>query len=440
MQVRVESNSSLERTVTVEVPEAKITSEVESRLRNLSRTSRIQGFRPGKAPYKLIQQRFGEQVRSEVIGMVLQSSLSEALTQEKLRPAGSPEIGKFDAEQGKGLSYTASFEVLPEIQLKAVEQLEIEKPICEITEQDIDKMLENLRSQHFELQAVDRPATAADVVEVDYKGAIDGEAFAGGEATHFQIDLTKKRLIDGFETGLIGTKGGSEVTLNLQFPDTYHVKELAGKPVEFKVKIHSVSEKVLPELNDDFYKKFGIAEGGLEAFRQQIKDHMAKESGQMLRTRLRDSIMQALRSANVVDLPKVMIANEKHRLQHQFEQNLRQQGFPSDEHHHHEDNEIFEEQARERVALQLIVGALITDNDIKVDAEKVKQTALQYAENYQDPAAIINWYYGDKERLAQLEALTLETQVIDWVAERAKVTNLQLTFDECMNKRQTESV
>ena len=437
MQVTIETNSKLERTVTVEVPEDKIATEVENRLKNLSQTSRIQGFRPGKAPYKLIQQRYGEQIRQEVIGIVLQSSLSEAITRENLRPAGSPEIGKFAAEQGKGLSYTAKFEIIPEIQLKPVEELEIEKSSCDITDNDIDKMIDVLRNQHFELKVVDRKSTGEDIVEVNYKGLIAGEPFAGGEAANFKIDLSKKRLLEGFESGLIGKKSGEEVILNLQFPDHYHVKEIAGKPVEFKVNINTVNEKVLPELNDEFYKTFGVEQGGAEAFRKQIKEHMEREAGQVLRNRLRESIKKALQTANTVELPVVMVANEKHHLQHQFEHKLKAQGLKSDD-VHADDDGIFEEQARRRVGLQLIIGELIRLNNIKVDAEKVRQTVTQFAQTYQDPTEIMNWYYSDKNRIAEIEAVTLENQVIDWIAERAKVTNTNLTFDECMNKRQTE--
>lgn len=440
MQVKVESNSSLERTVTVEVPEEKIATEVESRLKSLSQTTRIQGFRPGKAPFKIIQQRYGDQVRQEVVGNVLQSSLSEAITQENLRLAGNPEIGKFDAEQGKGLSYTAKFEVLPEIQLRPVEELAIEKAACEVTEEDIDNMIEVLRNQNFELQDVDRESTAEDILEVDYTGYIEGETFAGGSASDFKIDLNQKRLIDGFEAGLIGKKTGEEVTLNLEFPENYHAGDLAGKPVEFKVVVKRVSEKVLPELNEEFYKKFGIEEGGQEAFRRQINDHMTREVDQVLRNRLRESVMNALREANKVELPGVLVKEEKQRLKSQFERNLKNQGLNIEDMKHPDDDGLFEEQARDRVSLQLIIAELIQSHDIKADESKVRELVMKYAENYQDPAAIMNWYYSDKNRMAEVEAQALENEVIDWVIDRAKITNSDLTFDECMNKGQTESV
>lgn len=440
MQVTVETNSNLERTVKIEIPEDTIASEVETRLKSLSRTTKIQGFRPGKVPFKIIRQRYGDQVRQEVVGRVLQSSLSEAITQEKLRPAGSPEIGKLDAEKGKGLSYTAKFEVLPEIQLNPVEELEIEKYSCDITEEDVGNMIEVLRKQRVEYREVDREATESDEIEIDYKGLLDGEPFEGGEANGFRIDLAERRLIDGFETGLIGKKAGEDVILNLEFPEDYHAENLAGKPVEFQIKVKQVYEKVLPGLDEGFFKAFGIEEGGLEAFRDQIKKQMEKETEQSLRSRQRDSVMTALRKANEVELPRVMVNEEKQRIKEQFESNLKSQGLKMEDVKRDEDDGLFEEQAQNRVSLQLIVGELIRVNDIKADQSKVREMVTKLAENYQDPAAIINWYYSDKNRLAEIEAVTLENELIDWIVERAKSTNVNLTFDECMNKRQTESV
>lgn len=440
MQVKVETNSTLERTVTVEVPEDKIATEVESRLKSLSRTTRIQGFRPGKAPFRIIQQRYGEQVRQEVISKVLQSSLSDAITQENLRLAGNPEIGEFNADQGQGLSYTAKLEVLPEIQLNPVEELEIEKPSCTIAEEDVDKMIEVLRKQNFELQDVERESTAEDVIEVDYTGYIEGETFEGGQAADFKIDLSQKRLIDGFEEGLIGKKAGEEVTLDLEFPENYQAQDLAGKPVQFKVTVKRVSEKVLPELDDEFYRKFGIEEGGGDAFRTQVRDHMTRETDQVIKNRTRDSVMKALQAANQVELPSVLVKEEIHRLKHQFEQSLKNQGMNIDDMKHPEDDGIFEEQARERVALQLIVAELIRAHDIKADEAKIRELVMKFAENYRDPAAVVNWYYSDKKHLAEIEAQVLENEVVDWIIQRAAVTNSNLTFDECMNKGQTESV
>lgn len=439
MQVSIESDGTLGRTVRVEVPEERIATEVESRLKSLSRTTKIQGFRPGKVPYKLIRQRFGTQVRQEVIGEVVQSSFYEAITQENLRPAGTPEIGPLDSEAGKGLVYTAKFEILPEIELADVGKLEIDRPNCEIVEEDVDKMVDVLRQQRQALQEVTREAGNNDTLDIDFKGTIDGEPFEGGEANGFKVELGAKRLIEGFEDGLIGKKTGENVTLNLTFPDDYQVQDLAGKPVEFQITVNSVNEAVLPELNEEFFIEFGVKEGGLDAFREQIREHMERESKQALRNGLRDAIMKELLNANTIELPNTLVEQEKQRIKQQFEGNLKAQGLNVDDIKNTDDS-LYTEQANRRVALQLILSELIKENDLKADPVKVRAKIESFAESYQDPSAMINWYYSDKNRLAEIEALALEDEVIDWVISKAKLKDVDLSFDECMNKGQTGSV
>ena len=440
MQVSVESSDGLEKTVKIQVPEEKIASEVESRLKSLSKTTKIQGFRPGKVPFKIIKQRYETRVRQEVVGDVVQSSFYEAVTQEKLNPAGMPEIDALESKAGQGLNYTAKFEVLPELEISDLGKLEIEKASCEITESDIDKMVEQLRNQRKDTKEVKRKAKNGDIVDVDFKGTVDGKDFEGGEAKDFKIELGSKRLIEGFEDGLVGQKAGDEVSLDLEFPEDYQVEELSGKPVEFKVTVNSVSEQVLPELNDEFFKEFGIEEGGEEPFRAQIKEHMEREVEQVLKNRLRDKVMGALLEANKFDLPKVLVEQEKKRIKETFVNNLQQQGIKADEIKNFEDESVYEEQANNRVALQLIIAELIKQNDLKADAAKVREIIEKQAESYHDPSAIVNWYYSDKNRLAEVEALALEGVVVEWISEQAKSNKVDLSFDDCMNKGQTETV
>ena len=314
MQVSVESTGTLERTVKVEVPEEKVATEVENRLKSLSKTTKLQGFRPGKVPFKIIRQRFSTQVRQEVVGEVVQSSFFEAIQKENLQPAGRPEIDSLESDLGKGVIYTAKFEVLPEVKLATVGDLAIEKVVCEISEEDIDKMIDVLKNQRKESQEVDRTSTAEDIVDIDFKGNIEGESCEGGESAGFEVELDKKRLIDGFEAGLIGKKAGDEFCLSLTFPADYHVEDLAGKPVEFQVTVNKVLEPVLPELNDEFFRAFGVEDGGLEAFRLQMKTHMERESEAALRIRNRDAVMDALHSANKIALPNILVEQEKQRI------------------------------------------------------------------------------------------------------------------------------
>ncbi|NKB37921.1 MAG: trigger factor [Gammaproteobacteria bacterium] len=438
MQVSVETNGALERTMKVEVPEEKIVSEVENRLKSMSKTTKIQGFRPGKVPMKLIQKRYGPGVRQEVVGELVQNSYYDAITQEKLRPAGMPTIDPLEAELGQGLVYTAKFEVMPDIKLSAVEELEIEKPLCEIVEEDTNKMIETLRKQQQNFAVVEREAVSGDKLKIDFVGKMNGEVFEGGEAKDFELELGSNSFIPGFEDGLIGKKAGEEVTLDLTFPDPYQKEEFSGKPVEFTVTIHSVSEAVLAELDDDFFKNFGVQEGGYEAFVEEIKQHMSREAETALRNRQRDAVMNALHDANKVDLPKTMIEAEQSNMQKQFVENLKQYGVDNDK-APPVDIAMFEEQATRRVALQLIVAELIRENELQADPAAVREMLEKNAASYEDPSAVINWYYSDKSRLAEVEAVVLEDAVIDWVSSKAVLKEQNLGFDELMNKGQTES-
>ena len=438
MQVSVESSGKLERTMKVEVPEEKIAGEVETRLKKLTKTTKIQGFRPGKVPLKLITKRYGAGVRQEVVGEIVQNSYFEAITQEKLQPAGMPKIDPLEAEVGQGLVYTAKFEVMPEIELQAIEDLEIEKPACEIDEEDIEKMIETLRKQRQVFEVVDRKAEAGDKVKMDFLGRMDGEVFEGGEAKDFELELGSGSFIPGFEDGLIGKQAEEEVTLSLNFPENYQKEEFSGKPVEFTVNMKEVQSPVLPELNDEFYKEFGVTEGGKEAFVVEIKQHMTRESETALRNKQRDAVMEALYEANKIDLPKTMIEAEQQNMQQQFSENMKQYGIDP-KNAPPVDIAMFEEQATKRVALQLIVAELIRQNDLKAEPGKVRAMLEKNAESYEDPSAIINWYYSDKSRLAEVEAVVLEDEVIDWVGTKARITEQILRFDELMNKGQTES-
>lgn len=438
MQVSVETSGTLERTMKVEVPEEKIAGEVENRLKSMTKTTKIQGFRPGKVPLKLVKQRYGAGVRQEVVGELVQNTYYDAITQEKLRPAGMPTIDPLDAEQGQGLVYTAKFEVMPEIELADIESLEIEKPLCEIEDADLEKMIDTLRAQRQNFEKVERAAENGDKVKIDFTGMKDGEVFEGGEAKDFELELGSGSFIPGFEDGLVGKSAGEELDLNLTFPENYQKEDLAGQEVVFKVKLHEVTAPVLPELDDEFFQGFGITEGGREAFDAEIRQHMERELETSLRTRQRDAVMNTLHEANPVELPKVMVETEQQNMGKQFTENMKQYGLDESK-APPMDLSMFEEQASKRVALQLVVAELIQKKGLKADAGKVRETIEKNAASYDDPSQVVNWYYADQNRLAEVEALVLEDAVIDWVLERAKVTENKLTFDELRNKGQTES-
>lgn len=441
MQVSVENTGPLERKVRVEVPEDKIASEVRSRLLSISRTSKIQGFRPGKAPIKVVEKHYGSRVRQEVIGEVVQSTFYEALAQEKLRPASRPTIDPMDAEQGQGLKYTATFEIFPEITLAPIEELKIEKPVCHVSDKDVENMIEVIRKQHKTLQPGERPSRNGDVLVIDFEGSMDGNKFEGGSGTDFRIELGSGRLIAGFEEGLTGKKAGEKTTLELGFPAEYPKEELAGKPVKFDVTVKTVNEPVLPELNDELFASMGVKEGGLEAFKAEIRRNMEREVEQAVLARSKNRVLDALFEANKIDVPKSLIMHEAQQLNKQFHMSLQMRGIDVD-HHHDEGAETaaFTSQAEKKVSLQLIITDIVRTQQIKVEPAKVRQLIEMVAQGYEDPAEVVKWYYADQNRLSEVEALALEDEVVAWILSKAKVTGKEMPFDDLMNKGQTETI
>ncbi len=438
MQVSVESTGPLEKRLKVEVSEEKIATEVQNRLQSMTKTTRIKGFRQGKVPLKVIQKQYGSKVRKEVIGEVMQNSLYEAITQEKLQPATRPELEDFDTEQTEGLVFTAKIEVLPEITISPVEELTIEKPVCKVSDDDIDKMIEIVRKQHRKTEAVEREATENDSVVIDFIGRIDGEEFEGGTAKDFSLELGAKRFIEGFEDGLIGARAGDKRVLKLKFPEEYANKALAGKETEFEVDVKVVNELVLPELDSELFATLGVTEGGLEEFRAEVRKNMERESEQATLTKVKESVMEKLYQANKIDLPATLVANEVTQLQTQYKSTLLQQGL-SEKDIPMGDASMFNEQAEKRVTLQLLVADIIKINGIKVDPAKVRAMIDKAAVGYEDTSEVINWYYSDKNRLAEVEALALEEEVINWIMEKAQVNETELAFDALINKGQTEA-
>jgi trigger factor len=438
MQVSVESTGPLEKRLKVEVPEEKIATEVQNRLQSMTKTTRIKGFRQGKVPLKVIQKQYGSKVRQEVVGEVMQNSLYEAITQEKLQPATRPELEDFDADQTEGLVFTAKIEVLPEISISPVEELKIEKPVCKVSDDDIDKMIEIVRGQHRKPESVERAAAENDSVVIDFIGRIDGEAFEGGSAKDFNLELGAKRFIEGFEDGLIGAKAGDNRVLKLKFPEEYANKALAGKDTEFEVDVKTVNELVLPELDSELFETLGVTDGGLEEFRAEIRKNMERESEQATLTKVKESVMEKLYQANKMDLPASLVANEVASLQTQYKSTLQQQGLNESD-IPMGDASMFNEQAEKRVTLQLLVADIIKMNGIKVDPAKVRAMIEKAAVGYEDTSEVINWYYSDKNRLAEVEALALEEEVINWIMQKAQVNETELAFDALINKGQTEA-
>jgi trigger factor len=429
MQVSVETTSGLERRMTVEVPKEKIDQEVRSRLKSLASRAKLDGFRPGKVPMKVIEKRYGGQVQQEVLGEVMQSSFYEAISQEKLIPAGQPHIEpKAMADDAKDLEFTATFEVYPEITLAEMSQLNIEKPVVEITEQDIDNMVETIRKQQSSFQTAEKKSEHGDRVIIDFEGKLGDEHFEGGKAQEYPIVLGTNRMIPGFEDQLVGVEAGQETTLKVTFPEEYHAPNLAGKDATFDIKVHRVEQPELPELNDEFAANMGVKDGGLQAFRDQVKENMQRELNNTIKNQLKQQVMDGLLQHNQFDLPKALVDNEIQGLVAQRKQTMGQQDVDVDA-------TVFEDQARRRVALGLILSEIIKQNDIKVSPTKLREMVEGIAASYETPEEVIKYYYGNKERMNEIENYALEEEVVDWVLSQASVTEKNATFNEIMNPK-----
>ncbi len=439
MQVSVETKGSLGRSMTVELPEERIASAVEERLKSMTRTSRIQGFRPGKAPLRVIKQRFGSQVRQEVVDKLVNSSFHEAAQQEDLKPVGRPLIDPLQEEVGNGLSYTATFEVMPEIKLNPIEELRLEKPVCEIEEVDVDRMIEKLRRQNRTFQVVERAAGNGDLVNINFQGLVDGEELESLKAEEVDIEIGEDRLFPGLDQGLDGASSGQSLELKLTLPEDFYSAELAGKPALFQIEVNKVMEAVWPDLDEAFFENFGVSDGGEQAFRQEIRNHMNRELQVELRKRYRDSIMNALHDANEIDVPDVMVNIEAERMQQLLALDLEKRGIAKENISQLAALEDFKNTARRQVALQLLTAELIRTRELQAKPEKVREIIETWAQSYDDSEEFINWHYRDKESMARVESIALEDEVIECISSLGKVKELSLAFDELMNKRQTNN-
>ena len=437
MQVSVEATGGLERRMTVNVDEERIASAVDDRLKNMTRTVKLKGFRKGKVPFKVVKQHYGQQVRDEVVGEVLQSTFYEAVSQEKLQPAGSPSFDDLKNEPGQGLAYTATFEVYPELELKPLAEQTMEKPVTEISDADIDKMIETIRKQNITWQSVEREAKEGDRVNMDFKGMIDGEPFEGGSAQGVELELGSGRMIPGFEDGLIGAKAGEDRNLQVTFPENYHAEKLAGKAAVFETHINSIEEPVLPEVDAELAKQLGVESGDLDEMRQEIRDNMQRELDTRLRAMLKEAVMDTLLEANQIDVPKSLIENEEKALLQNMLQNLASQGMQQQD-LSGINPEMFHDQAVKRVSLGLIMSEIVKDNDLKVDPEMVKARIQEIAAPYEHPEEVVKWYQSDRQRLSEVESLVFEDQVVDWVLEQAKVVEKPVSFDEIMTPEKSK--
>jgi trigger factor len=428
MQVSVKTTSGLEREMTVSIPSDRIASEVESRMAKAAKTARIDGFRKGKIPLSVIKQRYGASIKQDVVSELVNSTYGEALQQEKIRPAGNPDIKDLsDADEGD-LSYTAVFEVYPEVKLKDLGKLKIEKLNASVTDADIEDMLTNLRNQSATWKEVDREARDDDQLTINYSGSIKGEKFEGGTAENQKIEIGAGRMIPDFEEGLTGLKAGDKKDLKIKFPKDYQAEDLKGKAAVFAVEVHSVAEKQLPELNEEFVQRFGIEEGGVDALRAEIRKGMESELETASAGGLKNAVMSALAEANSTDLPKAAVHEEVHRMKHEMAEQYKNQGQQIDPHNLPDD--MFQERAERRVLLGLLVSEVLNSADIKLDNDKVKVEITRQAAGYERPEEVEQYFYNNQELLSSIQMRVLEDQVVEHILAKAKVTEKDSSYKE----------
>lgn len=428
MQVSVESTGALERKMTVVVPEERIEQEVAKRLKSISKTAKLDGFRPGKVPFSIIQKRYGQQVRDEVMGDVIQSTYYEAVVQEKLNPAGAPTIEPQLSEPGKGLEYHAVFEVYPEVKLASLAKAKIEKPVVELDDKAINTTLDRIREQRKTWEVVERAAANGDQVTIDFKGMIDGVAFPGGEAQDFPVELGVGRMIKGFEEGIVGASAGDELKLELKFPDDYHAENLAGKDVLFEITVKSVSASKLPEVDDEFAKSLELE--SVDKLMEEIRSNMQREIDQAIEGNVKSQVMDALLKANDITAPKAVVDQEAQTLAGQMRANLEQQGISTAGMEF--DPEMHKEEAERRVKLGLLLSEIIKQKDFKANEEDVDQYLHSLAESYDDPNEVVKWYKADKNRLAEVQSIVLEKKVVDSVLEEVTIKDKSMSFEDVM--------
>jgi len=431
MQVSIETLEGLERRMTVQVPSDSVTLAVEKKLNDLRKTVKIDGFRPGKVPLKVVQQKYGEHVRQEVIGDVIQSSYHEAIVQENVRPAGMPSIESVNSDDKEEMSYTAIFEIYPEITNIKLDTIKVEKPVVEVTDEDLDEVIQKLREQRKNWSEVSRVAGNGDQVMVDFEGRIDGEIFEAGSGKDMPVEIGAGQMLPEFEAGLDGLGAGEEKVVTVNFPDDYHGKEVAGKAAEFSLKVSKVSEAQLPDIDDAFVKAFGIDDGDLEKFRTDVRANMDKEVKQKLKVNIKNAVMIALLEENIIIAPSALVTEEVKSLKQQAVQRMGQDPatFDSD----NLPNDLFEEEAGKRVRLGLLVGEVIKREKIELDNSLFESTLVEMAASYEHPDQMIEYYRQNPDARNSLEGMVLEDQVVNHILEKATVTEKQSSFEEITN-------
>ncbi len=432
MQTNVETLSQLERRITMAVPADDINKQVEQRLKQLSRTVRMAGFRPGKVPLKMIEQQYGPQVRSEVLGDAVQKEFNDAVTAQNLRIAGNPKIEpEPNAGDGK-IAFRATFEVYPEVKLGDISGAKIERSVVEVAEADVEKTVDILRKQRTSYDEVTRASVSGDRVTADFIGRIDGVEFQGGKGSGVTIVLGEGRMLPDFEKGLTGMSPDQSSTFDVSFPADYAGKEVAGKTAAFETTVTKVEAPKLPEVDVEFAKSLGVADGDVAKMRQEIRTNVEREVKRRIDAETKQNVMQAIIDANPVELPKALVEMETQRMVESTRADLQARGFKLEQ--MPIDPTVFETQAKRRVTLGLILAELVKVNELNPKPDQIKALIEEYAQTYEQPGEVVRWIYSESQRLSEFEGQAIESNVVAWVLGKAKVEDKAVAFDELMSR------
>ncbi len=435
MRVSIETTSSLERRLTVGVPAERVDMEVDNRLQKAAQNIRLSGFRPGKVPMKVMRQRFGAGIRQEVVGEVVNQSFREAVTQEKLRPAGQPSIEARNLEQGKELQYVATFEVFPDVELIDLKDFAVTKPLSQVKDEDVEKIIDVFRKQQGTWEAVDRAALLGDKVNIDYVGTKDGEQFEGGSAQDSELELGAGRMVPGFEDGIVNMTSGSQKTLQLTFPGDYHKEELKGATVEFKITLNEILQLVPAELDEKLFAKYGVEQGGEQQFRNEVADNMARELKNAVHAKIKQQVMDAVLEAHKsLDVPKALVDQEIVGMRNQMFQQFGGAGSQDLDLKTLLPDTMFAENAERRVKLGLILAEFISKHGLKADKEKIRETIEEMAATYENPQEVVDYYFSNQQQLSAVEAKVLEDQVVEKLLGSANITEHECSYQEAISR------
>ncbi|MEN4796980.1 trigger factor [Pantoea agglomerans] len=430
MQVSVETTQGLGRRITITVAADSIESAVKKELVDVARKVRIDGFRKGKVPMNIVAQRYGASVRQDVLGELMTRNFVDAIIKEKINPAGAPNYVPGEYKEGQDFTYAVEFEVYPEVELKGLENIEVEKPVVEVTDADVDTMLDTLRKQQANWIESDAAAGPEDRATIDFNGSVDGEEFEGGKASDFVLAMGQGRMIPGFEEGVVGHKAGETFTIDVKFPDDYHAENLKGKDAKFEIVLKKVETRELPELTEEFIKRFGVEDGSVASLRTEVRKNMDRELKGAIRNRIKTQAIDGLVEANEIDVPAALVDSEIDVLRRQAAQR-----FGGNEQQALElPRELFEEQAKRRVVVGLLLGEVIRTHELKADEARVSTMIEEMASAYEDPQEVIEFYSKNNELMNNMRNVALEEQAVEAVLAKAKVTEKETNFQDLMNQ------